>query len=333
MDVLITLLLCFCNTCLAAGVAFGVLVLLRPLLVPLVTPQQRVWMWYLFWYSIPFLSVWNIFAYPGFRILPITVWDLLGVPSSESPRTLFGAPAFLPGRYGGPGIYHLTLPGGRQIPVELTDGLCLVLAALYLASIAAVAVWMVRRSHALRNVGRQGTRVRIRRMRREDFWGDVPDPPVWVASGLPASFILGDEIYLQKELPPQRQGLVLLHETVHVQLRHSLIKFWMSCALAVGWWNPLIWLGYRYTCLDMELACDARTMESLTPQERQEYARTLVDLGSGQRHWEAPLSFGESDGARRVKALLAWKSASIPRRLLGLCVALAVMCLFLGMPV
>ena len=122
MDVLITLLLCICNACLAAGVAFGVLVLLRPLLVPLVTPQQRVWMWYLFWYSIPFLSVWDILAYPGFRILPITVWDLLGVPSSESPRTLFGAPAFLPGRYGGPGIYHLTLPGGRQIPVELTDG-------------------------------------------------------------------------------------------------------------------------------------------------------------------------------------------------------------------
>ncbi len=106
----------------------------------------------------------------------------------------------------------------------------------------------------------------------------------------------------------------------------------MSFALIAGWWNPLIWLGYRYTCLDMELSCDARTMERLSPQERREYAQTLVELGSGQRLWDVPLAFGESDGERRVKALLVWKPLTIPRKLLGLCAAALVMCLFLGTP-
>ena len=111
-----------------------------------------------------------------------------------------------------------------------------------------------------------------------------------------------------------------------------MIKGYMSFALIAGWWNPLIWLGYRYTCLDMELSCDARTMERLSPQERREYAQTLVELGSGQRLWDVPLAFGESDGERRVKALLAWKPLTIPRKLLGLCAAALVMCLFLGTP-
>ena len=157
-------------------------------------------------------------------------------------------------------------------------------------------------------------------------------PRVWVTPGLPASFVLGGEVYLQKELPPERQKLVLLHELDHLCLRHGVIKGYMSFALIAGWWNPLIWLGYRYTCLDMELSCDARTMERLSPQERREYAQTLVELGSGQRLWDVPLAFGESDGERRVKALLAWKPLTIPRKLLGLCAAALVMCLFLGTP-
>lgn len=82
----------------------------------------------------------------------------------------------------------------------------------------------------------------------------------------------------------------------------------------------------------MELACDARTMKRLAPEERREYAKILLDAGAGKSMWDMPLAFGESDGERRVKALLAWKPLTIPRKLLGLCAAALVMCLFLGTP-
>ena len=226
----------------------------------------------------------------------------------------------------------LTLPGGVQLPMELNDNLCLAVAAVYLAGALYVAFRIVHPSLTLRRLGRSGTPLRVRRCRREDIWGEWASPRIWVASGLPASFVLGSSVYLQQELPPDQQELVLIHELDHLQLRHSMIKGYTSFALAIGWWNPLFWLGYRYACLDMELACDARTMEQLTPEERRAYAQTLVELGSGQRLWNAPLAFGESDGARRVKALLAWKPPTILQKLLGLCAAALVMCLFLGTP-
>lgn len=329
MEFWISLLFAMGNSCLNAGVVFGVFLLLRPLLVRIVTPQQRVWLWYIFWYSVPFFTLWS--GVRWFRVLPVTVWDLLGV-SAANRYVGFQGPLFLPAYYDGPGSYALTLPGGTQVPIALTDTLCLAAAAVYLAGVVCLGVWMVRRNRALRRLGQTGTFLRIQRMQWEGSWREIGKPRVWVTPGLPASFVLGGEVYLQKELPPERQKLVLLHELDHLHLQHSIIKGYMSCALAIGWWNPLIWLGYRYTCLDMELSCDARTMERLSPQERREYAQTLVELGSGQRLWDVPLAFGESDGERRVKALLVWKPLTIPRKLLGLCAAALVMCLFLGTP-
>ena len=45
----ITLLFTYGNICVSTGVIFGIFFLLRPLLVRTVTPQQRVWMWYILW--------------------------------------------------------------------------------------------------------------------------------------------------------------------------------------------------------------------------------------------------------------------------------------------
>ena len=44
MEFGITLLFTMGNVCLNMGVVFGVFLLLRPLLVRIVTPQQRVWL-------------------------------------------------------------------------------------------------------------------------------------------------------------------------------------------------------------------------------------------------------------------------------------------------
>lgn len=55
------------------------------------------------------------------------------------------------------------------------------------------------------------------------------------------------------------------------------------------WWDPLIWLGYKYFCRDLELACDAAVLKELEPEERREYARTLVEMGAGRSLWSTPI--------------------------------------------
>ena len=85
----------------------------------------------------------------------------------------------------------------------------------------------------------------------------------------------------------------------------------ITCGLVLHWWNPLIWLAYKYTCLDLEMDCDRFTLEQLSPQNCREYAKTLVELGAGKQIWDAPLAFGESDGAARVKAAVTWKKRPV----------------------
>ena len=167
MEFGITLLFTMGNVCLNMGVVFGVFLLLRPLLVRIVTPQQRVWLWYVFWYSALFFTAWGCISYH--RVLPVTVWDLLGVSAARS-YELFRGPLFLPPDYDGPGTYALTLPGGVQVPIALTDTLCLAVAAVYLAGVVCLAVWMVRRALALRRLGQRGTRTEV------GLWSDFGKP-------------------------------------------------------------------------------------------------------------------------------------------------------------
>ena len=118
-------------------------------------------------------------------------------------------------------------------------------------------------------------------------------------------------IYLQEELPPERMGMVLRHELNHLKRNHTWMKGIITCGLVLHWWNPLIWLAYKYTCLDLEMDCDRFTLEQLSPQNCREYAKTLVELGAGKQIWDAPLAFGESDGAARVKAAVTWKKRTV----------------------
>ena len=131
---------------------------------------------------------------------------------------------------------------------------------------------------------------------------------IYVVEGIQTSFVDGfDNIFLQKISSPQRMYQILLHEAEHVQLRHVYIKFVFSTLLLMHWWNPLLWLGFRYLLRDMELACDSAVLEKLNPAERIEYTKTLVELGCGRQLWTQPLCFGECDAEIRVKAALKWK--------------------------
>ncbi|MFR3323600.1 MAG: hypothetical protein ACLTR8_03270 [Oscillospiraceae bacterium] len=44
-----------------------------------------------------------------------------------------------------------------------------------------------------------------------------------------------------------------------------------------------MWAAYYYFCRDLELACDERTLRDLAgPEERKQYAQTLVELAVGR---------------------------------------------------
>lgn len=327
----LTIFLNHLNAGLALGVVLAVLILLRPLLLRLLTPQQWVAVWYVAWSIGIFGNLWGLTSLV--RVLPVTVWDLLG----PRPGGIFGAPAFLPPAYDGPGEYPVVLPGGETAAVELNSGPLLALSLLWAAVAVGLLLWYCHRSFALMCWGRQGSELEEKELvalgaDRLELWMQPGKIRAWITPGLPTSFVMGDSVYLQAELPKEQLSLVLRHELNHIYLRHGYFSGLRGACLLLHWWNPILWLAFRYMGRDMELACDQRTLDQLEPEERKEYAKTLVELGAGRRLWEAPLCFGECDGALRVRAAVAWRPLTPVRRLTGLFCAALVFLLFAGAP-
>lgn len=311
MDFFATMFLMTMNTGLVVGLISLTMILLRPVLKRVFTAQQRVWIWTVAW----FLGYIPIRTPHG--ILTVTFRDLV-VPRTGGLDDY--APAILPGDYEGPGDYHVVLPGGGMVQVELTDVLMNAAMILWLLGIAALLVFFWRRHDALLAIAHRGRKLELTDPLLMPYpWlkkKTSSEVHVWVAPDLPTSYVrsalgweydVDYEICLQAELPPEQIELVLRHEMGHLRLGHCYWKGMATINVVLFWWNPLVWLGFRSFCQDMELACDARVMKELEPAKRKKYAETLLELGRGQPLLEVPLAFGECDAELRVRAVADWK--------------------------
>lgn len=115
---------------------------------------------------------------------------------------------------------------------------------------------------------------------------EVPDCPlpVYEAEGLPSPCLSGlfhPAIYLTPEvwnLPENQRRHILAHELTHFRHKDHLWAVLRCLALALHWYNPLVWLAVIRSKGDGELACDEGTVQRLGEGERLPYGRTLVDL-------------------------------------------------------
>lgn len=322
------------NVGLFLSLSFGVLILLRPVTNRLLAPQQRVWLWAAGWFN--FWVVTPLGLLGAVKVLPVTFRDLVVSRTGGE----HDVPAILPAHFHGGGTYHIALPSGTAVPVEVDRRLIWGLLLVWLAGVVLL-LWRANRQE--KRLARMGQRGRL--VKHEDVGLSWPDKvAVWLCPDLPTSFVRpasGEEarngaryvVCLQEELPPERQRLVLRHELAHVRLKHTWIKTYLYYGILWAWWSPVVWLSYRLTCRDMELACDQSVLSKLDADGRREYARALVELGSGQYLWDAPMSFGECDAAVRVRRVVAWRPGCLWAKALtwGL-TALLTLFLFTGGP-
>lgn len=275
------------NCGLMLGLILSVMLLLRPVLKRVLSPQQRLWVWIAGWFygwrallDFGLLYQWNVDRFQTFQNL-------------VTPRTagfLGGTPAFLPGEYEGPGAYHIALPGGNLIQTELTDWMVYALCLLWVAGAVGMLVWFWRQNRRLIQLGRQGTLMDENDPRIADYKNGkypVSELKVYITPNLPTSFVSRNwfdysyEVYLQQELSPERMDLVLTHELRHIDLLHCWWKAVATLSLALFWWNPLVWLSFRCFCLDVELACDESVMKRLTPSSARSTPELCWSWGRG----------------------------------------------------
>ena len=306
------------NIGLFMGLVFGALILLRPVTGRLLRPRHQVWLWFVGWYMG---YMFTLFDALGMWIpIPYTFRTLV-IPRVEE-RGFYNYPMYI--SLGVKEPPSVMLPSGAEfsLPSDLFEWLLPVIGVVWVLVCAAVIVWYTIQGRRLRRLSRRGERMDPETMKQYGIT-EGERVAVRLCEGLPASFVraghdtgwgdkVSDVICLQKELPEEQLRLVLLHEMEHIRLHHTWYKTIIVAVLtAFYWWNPVLWLAYRLTCRDMELACDEAVLEKLKPEERREYARTLVELGSGRHLWGNVTSFGECDAALRVRRAVNWKPRGI----------------------
>lgn len=262
------------NLGLAVGMMFAALFLLRPLLVRILSPGQRVALWVVGWISLYSPSFYGLLSLV--HILPVTFRDLITGRVKDGGWTT-SIPAYLPMDYHGAGVYHLSLPGGAVVPVEIGEGIAGAAALLCLGVLVLGIVFSCRQDRRLKELLHRGELLGGEEaLTKHVLQEETRKIQIRLVEGLPTSFLtsrgwLGSVEYvicLQRELSPEQRALVLRHELEHIRLGHLWFKGWANMGVFLYWWDPLIWLGYKYFCRDLELACDAAVLKELEPEER-----------------------------------------------------------------
>lgn len=103
---------------------------------------------------------------------------------------------------------------------------------------------------------------------------------------------------------PERRRIVLAHELAHIANGDCLASVVAQLAVAIHWFDPLVWLAARRLRMERELAADERVLDDGVPASS--YAEHLLALATSQPVPAGALAMAEaSQVAVRIRALLA----------------------------
>ncbi len=143
----------------------------------------------------------------------------------------------------------------------------------------------------------------------------------WECDRIDTAFILGfikPKIYIPMGMTRQARKHILAHERTHLDKGDHWIKMIGFLALALHWFNPLVWIAYILLCKDIEMACDERVVQFMELEERKSYSAALLSCSSKQMHFSAnPVAFGEVSVKKRILSILNYKKPAFWAGLLG----------------
>ncbi len=182
---------------------------------------------------------------------------------------------------------------------------------------------------------------RLRRSRRElDAPGSII--PVYVSSAVETPCLFGffrPAVYVTPDCAASEQTMrhVLAHETTHYRHGDNLWSALRCLALALHWYDPLVWYAAVLSRRDAELACDEGVLRRLGDDERGDYGRTLIGLscahgGLGSLSLTATTMTGSKKSLKERVTLIAKRPKMAAYTLVAviLVAAAAVGCTFSG---
>ena len=134
---------------------------------------------------------------------------------------------------------------------------------------------------------------------------------IFIADDIKSPFVVGlirPRIYLPCNLSEKEQEYIILHEKHHTKRLDHVMKALAFIALAIHWFNPLVWVAFILAGKDMEMSCDEAVIRKVGSHVRADYSASLLTLATGRRIIAGtPLAFGEGDTKGRIHNLARWK--------------------------
>ena len=160
----------------------------------------------------------------------------------------------------------------------------------------------------------------------------VKVPGGWESDRIETAFVLGfikPKIYIPTGMSKETRKQILAHERTHLDKGDHWIKMIGFLALALHWFNPLVWISYVLLCKDIEMACDERVIQFMELDERKAYSSALLRCSTNQVHYAAcPVAFGEISVKYRIKSILNYRKPGFWICLLAV-IALVFVCVCL----
>ena len=138
---------------------------------------------------------------------------------------------------------------------------------------------------------------------------------IFIADDIKSPFVVGlfrPKIYLPCNLGDKEQEYIILHEQHHIKRLDHVMKALAFLALAIHWFNPLVWVAFVLASKDMEMSCDEAVIRKIGSDVRADYSASLLTLATGRRIIAGtPLAFGEGDTKGRINNLSKWKKPAV----------------------
>ena len=130
---------------------------------------------------------------------------------------------------------------------------------------------------------------------------------------------------------------VLEHELTHYRHGDNIWALLRCAAVALHWYNPLVWLAANVSLRDAELACDEGTIRRIGEDKRMEYGRTLIGFTVESRPMRQILNCATTmtGGKNTIKERITLiakrpRTAVVTLAAVILIAAVAVGCTFMG---
>jgi len=138
---------------------------------------------------------------------------------------------------------------------------------------------------------------------------------IYEAKNIKSPFVLGfwkPKIYIPIGLSEKEISYIILHEQTHIRRLDHIIKLVSYFILSLHWFNPLVWVAFRFMSVDMEMSCDERVLKHKGIEIKKDYSILLLSLATEQHFvGGSPLAFGEGDTESRIKNILNYKKPAI----------------------